>query len=110
MPIHGSNYHVTHESRDDHPHGNPKGSVPEQQILSLASEIGVRFYFVNISRANTDQMVGVWNEQLTSKGVRAIDSIEPDHSGGDFVDADSFTSQISSAMLADYTSPMKRPG
>jgi hypothetical protein len=106
-PCHGSNYH---ESHDNHPHGDPKGSVPEQQILSLTSELGVRFYFVNISRANTDHMVGVWNEYLTSKGVRAIDSIELDHSGGDFVDANSFTSQISSAILADYTSPIKRPG
>jgi hypothetical protein len=51
-------------------------------------------------------MVGVWNDFLTAHGARTIDCIELDHAGGNFLD--NFAAQISSAILADYSSPVKR--
>jgi hypothetical protein len=101
-PCHGTQYHGT---SDNHPRGDPKGSVPEEQIFGLAAE-GVRFFFVNINHSETDKMLSIWNHHLTSKGIRPIEAIEMNHTGANFLE--SFATQISKAILADYTSPAKQ--
>jgi hypothetical protein len=103
-PCHGKQYHDG--GGDSHPGGDPKGSIPEEQICSLAADQGVRFFFVNINHSQTDTMLRVWNNHLTSRGVRPIEAIEMGHSGGNFLD--SFATQISKAILADFTSPAKQ--
>jgi hypothetical protein len=94
------------DKADNFPGGDPQGSVPELQIESLVSTHDIKFFFVNICREKTDQMIGVWNRHLDSKKMRTIDTFALDHAGGNFLD--SFAAQISSAILADYTSPIKR--
>jgi len=94
------------DKADNFPGGDPQGSLPERQIESLVSAHNIKFFFVNICREKTDQMISVWNRHLDSKKVRTIETFELDCAGANFLD--SFAAQISKAILADYTSALKR--
>jgi hypothetical protein len=98
------------EDKADHfPGGDPRGAVPERQIESLVAAHNIKFFFVNICREKTDQMVGVWNRHLDSKKLRAIDtSLHLSQSESDSNIMDRFAAQISRAILADFTSPASR--
>ena len=98
------------EDKADHfPGGDPRGAVPERQIESLVAAHNIKFFFVNICREKTDQMVGVWNRHLDSKKLRAIDtSLHLAQSESDSNIMDRFAAQISRAILADFTSPTSR--
>jgi hypothetical protein len=58
------------------------------------------------SSANAHCLPIPFREFLATHGAREIDLIELGHAGGNFID--SFATQIPSAILADYSSSMKR--
>jgi hypothetical protein len=61
-PCHGKQYH----SLDEHyPNGDPKGRVPEQQLVDIAQDVGseasLSITFLKLTR-HTDQMLTVFNQ------------------------------------------------
>jgi len=100
-PCHGLQYH---DMVDSHPGGDPRKSVPEQQLLELSKSLGIRFFFVNITSA-TDKMLDVWNSFMSAHdGAPLIERLNlRDSTSGDL-----FVNNISQAILANHSAPVNR--
>ena len=81
-PCHGQQYH---DMSDDYPNGDPAG-ISHEMMMKEVERFNVDYWFGYIKKANTDKMIGIFNDSLRMLSdqrlmIRQFDAVQPSEVG-----------------------------
>lgn len=81
-PCHGAQYHTfSGHGHDNYQAGDPAG-ISHDSMMAEVVKLDLQYWFGYIKRADTDKMIGVFNESLRRQSdqrllIRQFDAIQP---------------------------------